>query len=175
MFQSSHRKSYDIDHLFSRTCPGDERLHRYDAVRAAARVFAEVIVETTPAGPDQDDALRHLRKAMLMAREAIVLNGDLYECETLARRLAERVFQPVAAQEIRVHEIRMNMADAQKLVGHAHFDRLAVDVAEGPIGTLWGITVTVSSDVPVGQVVTIGAGDGDDGDGGAPIDVVQIA
>lgn len=147
------RKSYDIDHMFSYRSPG-EHLPQFEGVRAAARILAEVIVENTPAGPDQDDALRHVRKAMLMAREAIELEGDLHQCDVLARKLAERVFAPVEGKA-RIREVRMNQVDIGKLVGHAQFVRTADLKAEGVVGHIWGAQVTAAPDVPLGYVVTV--------------------
>lgn len=148
------RKSYDIEHMFSHRSQG-EHLPGFEGIRAAARVLAELIVENTPAGPDQDDALRHVRKAMLMAREAIELEGDLHQCDVMARKLAERVFNPAESQQARIREVRMNVADVQKLVGHAHFVRVDGSVGEGLVGHLWGARVTATQDVPQGQVVAV--------------------
>lgn len=155
------RKPYDIDHMFA-FHQGDEHSTEYEAIRAAARVFAEVIVESTPAGSDQDDALRHVRKAMLMAREAINLDGDLYQCEVIARKLADHVFNPAEAEGSRVREVRMNPQDASKLVGFSHFHRSGVEL-DGVYGAIWGATVVVSSEIPVGHVVVTVEGSSDDG------------
>lgn len=162
MVSLPRRKSYDIEHMFSHRSPGDH-LPNFEGIRAAARILAEVIVENTPAGPDQDDALRHVRKAMLMAREAIELDGELHECDVMARKLAERVFTPAESAQARIREVRMNVADVGKLIGHAHFVRVAGDPkAEGVVGHLWGAQVTATHGVPQGQVVAVsGASDGD--------------
>lgn len=69
--------SFDLEHLFSYHAPTPKKLEQYQAVRDAAKVFAQVIVENTPASPDQSAAMRHLREAVMTANAAIALDGRL--------------------------------------------------------------------------------------------------
>lgn len=67
----------DIDHIFKYHAPTPEQLPKYEAVRAAARAFAEVIVANTPPSADQSAAMRHLREAVMTANASIALGGRL--------------------------------------------------------------------------------------------------
>jgi hypothetical protein len=60
-------RPYDLDHLFALHRQKGHHLPKYEAIRAAAVVFAETLLENVPPGPDQDDAIRHVRKAVMMA------------------------------------------------------------------------------------------------------------
>lgn len=48
---------------------------KYEALRAAARNFAQVILTNTPHGEDRRAALRHVREAVMTANAAVALNG----------------------------------------------------------------------------------------------------
>jgi hypothetical protein len=68
---------FDPDYVFTHHAPTPEKLHHYDAIHAAAKRFAQVILENTPAGADQATALRLLREATMMANAAVALDGRL--------------------------------------------------------------------------------------------------
>lgn len=62
-----------IDDLFSYHAPKPGQPERYEAIRAAAKVLASVIVENTEVGADQSAAIRHLRETVMTANAAIAL------------------------------------------------------------------------------------------------------
>jgi hypothetical protein len=68
---------FDPEYVFSHHTPTPEKLIHHDAVHAAAKRFAEVILAHTPASRDQTAALRLLREASMMANAAIALDGRL--------------------------------------------------------------------------------------------------
>ncbi len=68
---------FDPEYVFTHHAPTPEKLHHYDAIHAAAKQFAEVILANTPRGDDQAAALRLLREATMTANAAIALDGRL--------------------------------------------------------------------------------------------------
>ena len=44
---------------------------KYMRIRSAARQFAEIVLQNTPEGPDQSDAIRKIREAMMTSNAAI--------------------------------------------------------------------------------------------------------
>lgn len=68
---------FDLDHIFSHHGPKDDQPVRYEAIRAAAKIFAQVVLENTPSCADQAVALRSIRTAVMMANAAIALEGRL--------------------------------------------------------------------------------------------------
>ena len=68
---------FDLDHIFMYHAPTPDQLPRYEALRAAAKRFAEAIVEHTPECADQSAAIRHVREAVMTANSAIALGGRL--------------------------------------------------------------------------------------------------
>ena len=67
----------NIDHIFKYHPPSAEQLPKYEAIRAAAKEFARVVIENTPASADQSAAVRHIREATMTANAAIALGGTL--------------------------------------------------------------------------------------------------
>jgi len=68
----------DLDHIFSYHAPtGQEQLDKYQALRDAAKTFAQAIVDNAPACADQTAAIRHVREAVMTANAAIALDGRL--------------------------------------------------------------------------------------------------
>lgn len=61
----------DLDNWFSYHAPDAEQQARYVAIRDAARVFAGVLVASTPPGPDQTAAVRKLRECAMTANASI--------------------------------------------------------------------------------------------------------
>ena len=68
---------FDPNYVFEHHTPTAEKLVHYDAVHAAAKSFAEVILKHTPPSEDQAAALRLLREATMTANAAIALDGRL--------------------------------------------------------------------------------------------------
>ena len=65
----------NLDHVFKYHPPVPDQIPKYNELREAAKVFAEKIVELTPAGPDQTTAVRKVREAVMTANAAIALGG----------------------------------------------------------------------------------------------------
>jgi hypothetical protein len=64
-----------LDDLFSSEPTfGEDQLHQ-QAIRSAARVYAEVIVNHTPPCADQTRAVSYLRQSVMWANSAIALKG----------------------------------------------------------------------------------------------------
>jgi hypothetical protein len=68
---------FDPEYVFEHHTPTAEKLVHYDAVHAAAKSFAMVILKHTPPSEDQAAALRLLREATMTANAAIALDGRL--------------------------------------------------------------------------------------------------
>jgi hypothetical protein len=71
------RVEFDPEYVFSHHSPTPDKLAHYEAVHAAAKRFAEVILANVPASDDRAAALRLLREAAMMANAAIALEGRL--------------------------------------------------------------------------------------------------
>jgi hypothetical protein len=67
--------SMNLDDVFSYHAPEGDQPQRYEALRTAAKTFAAVILEQTPACADQSAALRKVREAVMTANAAIALKG----------------------------------------------------------------------------------------------------
>jgi hypothetical protein len=63
----------DIEVLFTYHAPDEQQRGALEAVRAAAKAFATVLVAQTPASADQTAAVRKLRECVMTANAAIVL------------------------------------------------------------------------------------------------------
>jgi len=63
----------DIDNIFSYHPVKEGQVEQYTAIREAGKAFALVILETTPASPDQSVAIRKVREAVMTANAAIAL------------------------------------------------------------------------------------------------------
>lgn len=62
-----------INNIFSYHAPREDQIPRYTAIREAARAFAYVLINNTPACADQSAAMRLLREAVMTANAAIAL------------------------------------------------------------------------------------------------------
>ncbi len=69
------KPQFDLDHLFKYHSPTPEQLPKYEAIRAAAKVFAKVILDSTPGSADQTAAIRLLRECVMTANASIALGG----------------------------------------------------------------------------------------------------
>jgi hypothetical protein len=67
----------NLKNVFRHHPPTLEQIPKYEAVRAGALAFAEVIEATTPDGPDKSAAIRLVREAMMTANAGIALDGQL--------------------------------------------------------------------------------------------------
>jgi len=61
----------DLITWFTYHAPTPDQLPKYEAIRAAALVFAEVVVQNTPPSADQTVAIRKIREAALIANASI--------------------------------------------------------------------------------------------------------
>lgn len=65
-----------LNEIFKYHPPLDDATRlRYEALRGAARNFAQVILTNVPFGADRQAALRHVREAVMTANAAVALNG----------------------------------------------------------------------------------------------------
>lgn len=67
----------ELDEMFTHHAPSADQQRRQQAVRAAAREFAQAIVENSRPGPDQSAAIRKVREAQMTANVGISLEGIL--------------------------------------------------------------------------------------------------
>lgn len=64
-----------IADIFTYHAPSPDQLPKYEAIRTAAREFAQVLISNTPASADQTAAIRLLREAVMTANQAIATGG----------------------------------------------------------------------------------------------------
>lgn len=64
-----------LDTWFTYHSPSPEQLPKYTAIRAAAKVLAEKILENVPSSADQSDAIRKVREAVMTANAGIACDG----------------------------------------------------------------------------------------------------
>jgi len=67
----------DTQHIFTHHAPIVDQIAKYQAIREAGKVLADVIIENAPAGADQTAAIRKVREAVMTANAAIALDGRL--------------------------------------------------------------------------------------------------
>jgi hypothetical protein len=67
----------DLDNIFKYHPPEPDQLAKYESIRAAAKVFAAIILENTPKSADQTASIRKLREAVMTANACIALKGRL--------------------------------------------------------------------------------------------------
>ena len=60
-----------LENLFRYHRPHGNQAERYESIRANAKLFAEIVVMLTPAGPDQEAAILKLRECVFLANAAI--------------------------------------------------------------------------------------------------------
>lgn len=65
-----------LDDLFSYHAPEGDQPAKYEAIRAAAKAFAAVLVKNTPQSADQTAAMRKLRECIMTANASIALKGQ---------------------------------------------------------------------------------------------------
>lgn len=64
-----------LDDLFSHHPPVGQQASYYENIRAAAKVFAGVVIDNTPASADQTVAIRKIREAVMVANASVALGG----------------------------------------------------------------------------------------------------
>ena len=68
---------FDPEYVFSHHSATPAKLASYEAVHAAAKQFAAVILKSVPDSSDRDSVLHLLREASMLACSAISLDGRL--------------------------------------------------------------------------------------------------
>jgi len=66
----------NLNDVFSYHAPKGDQPARYEKLRAAAKVFAQAVLECAPDCADRSAALRHVREAVMVANAAIALESD---------------------------------------------------------------------------------------------------
>jgi len=69
---------FDPEYVFSHHHATPEKLAHYEAIHAAAKHFAGVVLEHVPDGDDRLQVLQLLREASMLACAAISLDGRLH-------------------------------------------------------------------------------------------------
>ena len=64
-----------IEQVFTYQKPGADEPAKYEAIRNAARAFAEVIIANAPECADRAVALRGVRECVMNANAAVALHG----------------------------------------------------------------------------------------------------
>ena len=64
----------DLDEIFTHHTPFGNQSERYDKLRAAAKTYAQLVMELTPASAEQTLAIRDIQRASMMANAAIAVN-----------------------------------------------------------------------------------------------------
>lgn len=72
-----HHDKFDPDYVFSHHHATPEKLAKYEAIHAAAKHFAKVVLEQVPESDDRFETLQLLREAAMLACAAISLDGRL--------------------------------------------------------------------------------------------------
>lgn len=65
----------DLENWFTYHAPTADQLPRYEAIRAAGKAFAAVILANAPSSADQTVAIRKVREAVMTANAAIACWG----------------------------------------------------------------------------------------------------
>jgi hypothetical protein len=64
-----------LNNWFSYHPPLDGQAQTYERIRAAAKVFAELLIKECPASADRSAAMRHIREAVYNANASIACGG----------------------------------------------------------------------------------------------------
>ena len=66
--------SENLDNWFTHHPPRPDQVQRYEEIRAAGKVYAQLICALTPAGAERDKAIEHLRESVMWANASIACN-----------------------------------------------------------------------------------------------------
>jgi hypothetical protein len=66
----------NIDNMFAQHAPTPEQKRRMNSLRNFARLFAREIQRSTPGGPNQRLAIRHVEDALARANKAILDDAE---------------------------------------------------------------------------------------------------
>lgn len=78
IFLGKRMNQFDLDNIFTYHAPTPEEVEQYQKIRDAAKEFAQVVVDNSPASADQSVAIRKIRESVMIANAAIALGGKLY-------------------------------------------------------------------------------------------------
>lgn len=70
-------RSTFLNNAFTYHAPTPEQFKQYDAINAAAKAFADVVLTECPDSGDRTAAIRLIREARMTANAAIATNGAL--------------------------------------------------------------------------------------------------
>lgn len=65
----------DLDDLFKYHPPTADQLPKYEALRSAAKAFAQTVVDNCPPSADRTAAIRKIREAVMTANASVALRG----------------------------------------------------------------------------------------------------
>lgn len=65
-----------IEQVFTYHRPTEAQIPRYEAIRNAAKAFAEVLMQNCPTSADKSHAIRLIRTAVMFANASIALDGN---------------------------------------------------------------------------------------------------
>lgn len=71
----------DLDNLFTHHPPVGDQVERYETIRAAAKMFAEVLVELVPPSAERTTAIRKIQEATMWANAGIACNESAEDPE----------------------------------------------------------------------------------------------
>jgi hypothetical protein len=71
------QSDFDPEYVFSHHHATPEKVEHYERIHAAAKTFAQVLLDHVPQCSDRAAALRLLREASMMACAAVSLDGRL--------------------------------------------------------------------------------------------------
>jgi hypothetical protein len=72
-----NHESFDPEYVFSHHHATPKKLEDYEAIHAAAKQFARVVLDRVPACDDRGAVLQLLREASMLACAAVTLEGRL--------------------------------------------------------------------------------------------------
>ena len=61
----------DLDNWFTYHAPTSEQVEHYNAIRDAAKIYAETVNKHVPGGADKEEAMRTIRNSVMQANLAI--------------------------------------------------------------------------------------------------------
>lgn len=64
-----------LNHIFTYHAPEGDQPRQYEALREAAKEFAQCIMDVVPPCADRSAAIRKVREAVMTANAAIALKG----------------------------------------------------------------------------------------------------
>jgi hypothetical protein len=69
---------FDLEHIFTYH-NSKEKIPNFNAIRDAAKHFAQVVLDNTPSCDDQNNAITKIREAVASSNAAIALSGRLHK------------------------------------------------------------------------------------------------